>query len=172
MEWTKDSRYYLLFRVPLADILVCLDMIKSFAESEKKEARKRMMKEDHKGLEESMEAQSRYRCDSVGYTLYQGSNKSPSKLLKQTLVLQKQLSPLSEFHKERSVSNLQGAVLEVKAILESLGSTPRSIGTRDLIQRRWNRGSKWIFEKPGSEAKGKKAEKPRLVLDGEDLMYS
>ena len=52
MEWSKDSRYYLLFRVPLAYILVCLDTIGSFADSGKKEAKKRMMAEDHRKLEE------------------------------------------------------------------------------------------------------------------------
>ena len=171
MEWTKDSRYYLLFRVPLADILVCLSAIKAFAESGRNEARKRMMTEDHKGLEESMEALDQHRCDMVGRTLYQGSNESSSKLLKKTNELQKKLSPSSKFHEGRSVSNLQDAVQEVKSVVESLDDIPGSIGTRDHIRKRWDRGSKWIFEKQGSRAKGKKAEKPKLMLDREDLLY-
>ena len=68
MEWVKGSRYYLLFRVPLAYILVCLDTIKVFVESEKKEAKKRVMTED-KGLEELMGALRQLRCDSDDCTL-------------------------------------------------------------------------------------------------------
>ena len=56
MEWTKGSRYYLLFRVPLAYILVCLDVIGEFIESKKKESKKRMATEDDRDLEELMEA--------------------------------------------------------------------------------------------------------------------
>jgi hypothetical protein len=70
MEWSKDSRYYLLFRVPLAYILVCLDVIGAFVESEKKEAKKRLTAEDDKDLEELMEVLRQHRCDSVGFTLY------------------------------------------------------------------------------------------------------
>jgi hypothetical protein len=55
--------------------------------------------------------------------------------------------------------------------VESLDNIPGSIGTRNKIEKRWNRGWKWIFEKQGSRAKGKKAEKPKLVLDREGLMY-
>ena len=61
MEWPKNSRYYLLFRVPLGYILVCLDTIKAFIELEKKQAKKRMMTEDHGGLEELMEALNQYK---------------------------------------------------------------------------------------------------------------
>ena len=68
VEWTKDSRYYLLFRVPLADILVCLDAIKTFVESEKKEAKKRVMTEDDKHLEELMKVLDQHRYDNVGCT--------------------------------------------------------------------------------------------------------
>ena len=70
MEWPKDSRYYLLFRVPLAYILACLDTIKVFVESEKKEAKKRMMTEAHGGLEELMKALDQYRYGGAEYTLY------------------------------------------------------------------------------------------------------
>jgi hypothetical protein len=65
-EWSKDSQYYLLFRVPLAYILVCLDAIKSFAESGKKEAKKLLMTADHRGIEEQMGAIDQYGYDSVG----------------------------------------------------------------------------------------------------------
>jgi len=164
MEWTKGSQYYVLFRVPLAYILVCLEVIKAFVESEKKVAQKRMMTEDHKGLEESMEALNRYRYDNANFTLYQGSNKSPSDLRKKTIALQKLLSPPSKFHEKKSVSDLQDAVQEVKNVVESLGDTPRSVEMRDQIKKDWDRGWKWIFEKQGSKAKGKKAEKPKLVL--------
>jgi hypothetical protein len=67
---------------------------------------------------------------------YIRSNQTSSKLLKQTIVLQKKLSPSSEFHEERSVSNLQRAVLEVKAVVESLGDIPESIGTKNQIEKR------------------------------------
>ena len=69
------------------------------------------------------------------------------------------------------MNDLQSAVLEVKAVVEGLDNIPGSIGTRIQIQKRWDRGSKWIFEKEGSRAKGKKAEKPKLALDREDLLY-
>ena len=171
MEWAKGSRYYLLFRVPLAYILVCLDVVKAFVESEKKEAKKRLTTEDHRGLEELMDALNVYRYDSASHTLYRWSNKQSSKLLKRTITLQKKLSPSSEFHQGKSVSDLQDAVKEAKAIAESLESIPESIGTRDKIKRRLDRGCKWIFEKQGGGTKGKKAKKPKLVLDREDLMY-
>ena len=170
MEWSKNSRYYLLFRVSLAYVLVCLDTIKAFVESEK-EAKKRTKAEDHIKLEELMETLTQHRYDNVDYTSYQGSNKSSSKLLKKTIELQKKLSPSSKFHDGRSVSDLQRAVLEVKAVVESLDNIPGSIGTRTQIRKRWDRGWKWIFEKEGSGAKGKKIGKPRLVLDREDLLY-
>jgi len=63
MEWTKGSRYYLLFRVPLAYILVCLDVIGEFVESKKKEAKKRMATEDDRDLEGLMETLHQHRCD-------------------------------------------------------------------------------------------------------------
>ena len=147
MEWSKDSRYYLLFRVPLGYVLVCLDAIKTFVESEKKEAKKRVMTEDDKHLVELMEALDRYRCDSVDYAVYRRSNKYSSKLLKKTIMLQKKLSPSSKFHDGRSVSNLQRAVTEVKVVVESLDNIPGSVGTRNQIRKRWDRGWKWIFEK-------------------------
>jgi len=61
IEWTKNSRYYILFRVPLAYVLVCLDTIKAFVESEKKEAKKRMMTEHHSKLEELTETLTKQR---------------------------------------------------------------------------------------------------------------
>ena len=95
----------------------------------------------------------------------------PSKLLKKTIALQKKLSPSSKFHERRSESDLQRAVLEVKDVVESLDNIPGSAGTRNKIEKCWNRGWKWIFEKQGRRAKGKKVEKPKLVLDREDLLY-
>lgn len=65
MEWTKESRYNLLFRVPLAYILVCLDVIGGFVESKKKEFKKRMATEDNRGLEELMDAVQQQRCVRV-----------------------------------------------------------------------------------------------------------
>ena len=94
-----------------------------------------------------------------------------SKLLKKTIALQKKLSPSSKFHEERSISNLQREVLEVKAVVESLDYVPGSIGTKNQIEKRWGQGYKWIFEKQGKRAKGRKAEKPKLVLDRDDLLY-
>ena len=58
-----NSRYYLLFRIPLAYILVCLDMIGAFAGSKKKEADKRMKTAGHRELEELMEARKKCRCE-------------------------------------------------------------------------------------------------------------
>jgi len=59
----------------------------------------------------------------------------------------------------------------VKAIVESLDDIPGSIGTKSQIEKRWDRGYKWIFEKQGTRAKGRKAVKPKLVLGREDLLY-
>jgi len=69
MKWADGSRYYLLFRVPLAYIPVCLDEIKVFAESQKKGAKKRMMTEDHRGLEELMEALNQYGYDNAKHII-------------------------------------------------------------------------------------------------------
>ena len=157
IKWPKDSQYYLLFRVPLGHILVCLDVIGTFADSEKKEAKKRMMTEDHKGLEDSMETLNQHRYDSADCTLYQVSNGSSSKLLKKTINLQKKLAPTSKFHGARSINDLQQAVLEVKAIVERLDDIPRSIETRNQIKKLWDQGFKWIFEKQrGAQRKGRK----------------
>ena len=95
---------------------------------------------------------------SVSCIICQGSNEFSSKLFKQTVALQKKLSPFSVFHKKGSVSDLQQAVLEVKAIVESLDDIPESRETRKRIKERWNRGVRWIFEKQGSKAKGKEEE--------------
>ena len=147
MLWSKNSRYYLLFRVPLGYILVCLDVIKTFAESEKKEAKKQVMTADNRDLENLMEALDRYRYDGVDCVLDKGSDRFSSKLLKKTIPLQEKLSPSSKFHEERSVVDLQHAVLEVKSVVESLDDIPGSIGIRNKIRGDWNRGWKWIFEK-------------------------
>ena len=165
MEWSKDSQYYLLFRVPLAYILVCLDAIKTFIESENKVAKKRLMTEDHKALDDVMKALTQYKYDTVDCALYSVSNKFSRKLRKETIELQKKLSPSSPFHEKRSVSDLQRAVAEVKVVMESLYTIPGSVGLKKKIQKRWDRGWKWIFEKERSGVKGKKAEKPKLVLE-------
>ena len=71
MEWPNASRYYLLFRVPLVYILVCLDVIRVFVESEKKkEAEKWMAIEGHGDLEDLMEALKQYRYGGVYYPLH------------------------------------------------------------------------------------------------------
>ena len=171
MGWSKDSRYYLLFRVPLAYILVSLDVVKEFVESEKKEAKKRMMAEGDQDLEELMEALDQRRCVGVDYTFNRGSNILSSKLLEKTIALQEKLVPSSEFHEGQSVSDLQHAVYETKAVVESLDSIPGWIETKNQIQERWDRGWKWILEKQGSRAKGKKDEKLKLVLNREALPY-
>jgi len=65
LEWSKNSRYYLLFRIPLAYILVSLDVIGAFVESEKKEAKKRIVTEDHRDLENLMENLQQHRYDRL-----------------------------------------------------------------------------------------------------------
>jgi len=65
MGWSKDSRYYILFRFPLAYILVCLDVIKTFVESKKEDAKERVVAGRGKDLEELKEALSQYRCVRV-----------------------------------------------------------------------------------------------------------
>lgn len=65
VKWPMGSQYYLLFRVPLAYILVCLNTIKAFVESEKKEAKKRLLTEDDKNLERLIKVLDQHRCDSV-----------------------------------------------------------------------------------------------------------
>ena len=67
MKWSKGSQYYLLFRVPLADILVCLDVIGAFFESKKKDASKRMKEAHNKELDELMEARSEYRYGNIDF---------------------------------------------------------------------------------------------------------
>ena len=102
--------------------------------------------------------------------VHRKSNNYSSELLKKTIALQKKLDPSSNFHEGRSVSELRRVVLEVKDVVESLDNIPESIGTKNQIKRRWDRGYRWIFEE-GGRVKGKKAEKPKLVLDREDLLY-
>ena len=72
MEWPRDSQYYLLFRVPLGYILVCLDAIEALFGSEIKVLRKLIGDDaDHEDLEELAEALYRYRCGSIDCTLCQ-----------------------------------------------------------------------------------------------------
>ena len=70
-----------------------------------------------------------------------------SKLLKETIELQKKLSPSSKLHERQSVRDLQDAVQEVKAVWESLDKIPGSVKMKEQIQECWDRGWKWIFEK-------------------------
>jgi len=76
MQWSKGSRYYLLFRVPLAYILVCLDVVTAFAVSKRRESKKRLMTEDYRGLEELVDALVQYRYDDADYTLSRWPKKS------------------------------------------------------------------------------------------------
>ena len=69
-------------------------------------------------------------------------------------MLQQKLSPSSSFHERRSVNNLQLAVAEVKTVLESLYNIPESTELKKKVQKRWDRGWKWILEK---ERKGKRS---------------
>ena len=147
MKWPKDSRYYLLFRVPLGDILVCLNTIGKFLTSSKKEVNKRITDTENKGQWCFVKAGDQYRYDRVGWVLCSGSDKSSRKLLRRTITLQKKLGPTSILHEKQSVTELQKAVQEAKVILESLDTLPGSTATRDKIKKRWDRGYKWIFEK-------------------------
>lgn len=148
MEWCKDSQYYLLFRVPLADILVCLDTVGTFFRSEKKKASKRTIGSRHKDHKESVEAVDRYGYGCCAdCVLRSGSDALYRNLLKRTFELQQRLSPSSEFHERQSLTDLQHAVQEVETIVESLNTLPGSTKTKNKIKKPWNRGWKWIFEK-------------------------
>jgi hypothetical protein len=57
-------------REPLACVLECLDAIKVFAESEKKEVKRLIMAGDNKNLEVLMETLCQYRCDGIYHTLH------------------------------------------------------------------------------------------------------
>ena len=146
-----DGEGHIETRDPLEYVIEWLDMIKAFAESEKKEAKKRrMVTEEKKCYQELTEALTQHRCDDVYCSLHQGPNKPSSKLLKKTIALRKKLSPSSPGpHEERSVSDLRHGILEVKAILESMGNVPGSMETRNRIRRCWDGGCKWIVEKQG-----------------------
>lgn len=61
MGWSRDSRYYILFRFPLVYILVCLDVIKTFIESKKRDTKERVVTGGSKDLE-LKEALSQHRC--------------------------------------------------------------------------------------------------------------
>jgi len=52
-------------RDTLAYVFECLDVIKAFAESEKKKAKRRMMTEENENLEELTETLNKHRCDGV-----------------------------------------------------------------------------------------------------------
>ena len=131
VEEIRDSLKY---------VLECLVVIKAFAESEREEAMRRMMTPGSKNIQELMEALDQHRCDAVYCTSYQRSNKSTSKLLKKAIELQKKIYPSSKFHQERSVSDLRLAVLEVKAIVESLDNIPGSIEMKNWIKKCWATG--------------------------------
>jgi hypothetical protein len=70
MKWTKDPRYHLLFRIPLADILTCLDTIKGMSESEKKKANKRLNSSNNQDLDDVMDVITKIRYDSIDHVLY------------------------------------------------------------------------------------------------------
>ena len=165
MKWTKDSRYHLLFRLPLADILTCLDTIKGMTESEKKKANKRLNSSNNQDLDDVMDLITKIRCDSVDYVLDPGSNSASRKLTKKMNECQKKLSPDSKLHEKRSLKDLQQAVQEAAVIVEGLDDIPGLPAKKNRVRKRWDRGYKWIFEKEGGGAKGKKGEKPRLALE-------
>ena len=77
MEWPKDSQYYLLFRVPLAYILVCLDAIKTFIDSEDDVGKKRLNTGAYQDIDDLMDALTKYRYDNVDCPLYSGSDMNP-----------------------------------------------------------------------------------------------
>lgn len=83
----------------------------------------------------------------IAHYIWDLSNNSSSELLKKTIALQKELSPSSGFHEGQSITALQRAVLDVKTVVESLDDIPGSVGVRNQIEKCWNRGWKWIFEK-------------------------
>jgi len=136
-------------RDPLEYVLEWLDMIKAFAESGKKEAKKRrMVTEDKKNYQELTEALTQHRYDGVYCTLYQGPNKPSSKLLKKAIALRKKLSPSSPgSHEERSVRDLQHEIFELKAVLESMDNIQGSMEAKGRIKKRWDEGCKRVFEK-------------------------
>ena len=78
---------------------------------------------------------------------------------------QKKLSPDSKLHEKRSLKDLQQAVQEAAVIVEGLDDIPGLPAKKNRVRKRWDRGYKWIFEKEGGGAKGKKGEKPRLALE-------
>ena len=61
MKWPKNSQYYILFRVPLGSVLVCLDVIGRFFESEKTRAKKQMRNANRVVMEALKEALNRHR---------------------------------------------------------------------------------------------------------------
>jgi len=83
-----------------------------------------------------------------------GPNNSSSKLLEKAIALRKKLAPSSKFHKRQSVSDLQQAVVEVKAVVEGLDDIPGYIVTKKEMKKSWDRGWKWIIEQPEKRAEG------------------
>jgi len=69
MTWSRPSRYKLVLRGPLVHVLVCLDVVGTAADSEKRDVKKRSKVAHHQELEELMESQARYRsgpsCSSI-----------------------------------------------------------------------------------------------------------
>lgn len=173
MGSSKDSQYYVLFRVPLADILVCLEVMEAFFTSKKKEANKhKRMKSKNRNHGRSVGVVNQFRYCGIDYALRPGSNGPSRNLLERTNELQKELSPSSELHERRSVTDLQHAVLEVKAIVGNLEALPGSSATRNRIKKRWDRGWKWIFEKQGStECEREEGRESKLLSDHEEPLY-
>ena len=55
MGWSENKRYKLLMQGPLVHVLVCLDVIKMFADQANKATKKKLRGDDHTRLEELME---------------------------------------------------------------------------------------------------------------------
>ena len=54
----------------------------------------------------------------------------------------------------QTVSDLQQAVVEVKTVVEGLDDIPGYTVTKKEMKKSWDRGWKWIIEKPENRAEG------------------
>ena len=93
-----------------------------------------------------------------------------SDLQKAAAELQMKLGHLSPFHDKRDVLALKAAVLEAGRLIDWVSEFPGKAATKtkEQIKEDWKLGWDGIVKE---SVKGRKAQRPKLTLDEEDLLH-
>ncbi|EPQ61193.1 hypothetical protein GLOTRDRAFT_135727 [Gloeophyllum trabeum ATCC 11539] len=105
-----NRRYRHLYLGPLVHILVCLELVHSFASISKEKAKKKWKEAQHEDLEDAGELLTKI-----------------NKLLKEAIGLQKLLQPSSGFHNARDSNNLAAQASKLDRLVHDIALLPSNI---------------------------------------------